>query len=197
MTRGRSARAICGLTLQSRGHAPASRVMPLISNVERQVVDREFFALRSRLQGQKLGPPLVRERSELHRLGPGRLPCFACGCSSFTRLTRSPLCPFVAWCGYQEHGQPLVCLAIISFTREARWRSCNAAARLCTLEQRFACKQCRRPTHQSTGHAPASWVMLVISTLGRSKKRPATSTVEATRGEPTDVRPGEEDRNAH
>ena len=54
------------------------------------------------------------------------------------------------------------------FSRKAGWRSSYAAARLCALGQWLACTQFRRPTLQSTGHAPASRVMPVISTLGAS-----------------------------
>ena len=133
-----------GLTLQSRGLAPASRVKPLISNVrhrQMQSVEASCQHRHSNLQrsigfvpsehispmaGQKVGPP--RAHAVTH--GGTRLASFLVlrrvvfsGSRRTARFSSSAAisrqCTLVAWCGYQGHGQPLALKGEFVSSREA------------------------------------------------------------------------------
>ena len=136
--------AECRLTLQSRGHAPASRVMPLISNVRHRQMrsarassQRPYSSLLRSIGVaasahidpklvQKVGPPLahavthggIRLASSLvlRRGVFSGSRGTACFSPSAAISRQSTL---VAWCGYQGHGQPLALKGEFVSSREA------------------------------------------------------------------------------
>ena len=132
------------LTIQSTGRVPASRATPVISNVRHRQMrsaeassQRRYSSFRRSIGVaasthiepklvQKVGPPLAhavarcsaRKASSfvVRRGGFGGSRSTACFSPSAAISKQST---FVAWCGYQGHGQPLALKGEFVSSREA------------------------------------------------------------------------------